>query len=242
MFEQSRSIPRALTANEHSDPDAARLAIRWVAEQFDVVGGQILLLVPSKGNFSSMNNLFTQFAKAREVTVDTTRGHIAWPGGPVLAAWPTMADITQLDDDRRTRALCVFAPGADADAWASAHSPELLGDVPTVSAPVIDPVVVQGLLQITRMVNHANNLAGSLDRRDAVAVLRLLHRGGYELPHREIYAWALAHGWPGRGAERLREFAERIDSGRTVQLKGPSPLRDDALQRWQASAATADSE
>lgn len=90
------------------------------------------------------------------------------------------------------------------------------------------------------MVNHANNLAGHMDHRDAVAVLRTLHQGGYPLPADEVYAWALAHRWPARGAERLRELAHKVDAGRTVQLKGQWPFRSEILQIWQAEATEHD--
>jgi hypothetical protein len=97
--------------------------------------------------------------------------------------------------------------------------------------------VVVGLTHLTSMVNHANNLAGALDHRDAVAVLRTLHRGGYELPADKVYAWALMNGWPAQGAERLREMAGKADAGRVLQVKGTWPLRTDVLHRWQTEAA-----
>lgn len=41
------------------------------------------------------------------------------------------------------------------------------------------------------------------------------------------------NGWPGRGAERLREMAEKIGSGHRMQsYTRDNPLRPDALTRW----------
>lgn len=102
----------------------------------------------------------------------------------------------------------------EVDAWAVTAGPELLLGAEGGSArPVIDPVVVEGLKSLTVMVNHGNSLAGGLDERDAVAVLTTLHRGGHRLDAEAVYAWALANGWPGRGAERLREMAQKISGG-----------------------------
>lgn len=238
MFERDRSFPRAMTVDGSAAPeDAQREATTWITEHHQELGGRILLLVPRKTDFASERNRLTQFAKLSTVTVDTARGSINWRGGPVLAAWPTRETLAKIDDDPRTRALCVIPWGDETvREWAQAYTPKLLGAATAVEAVALDPVVEQGLLQLTRMVNHSNNLAGSLDHRDAVSVLRELHRGGYELPHRDIYSWALAHGWPARGAERLRDMAERIDAGRVVQMKGTSPLRADILDLWRADA------
>jgi hypothetical protein len=87
------------------------------------------------------------------------------------------------------------------------------------------------------LVNHANNLAGALDRRDAVAVLQTLHDGGHELAADQIYEWALIHGWPSRGADRLREMAEKIARGVRPRLNGPWPLRAGTLDTWRNEAA-----
>lgn len=231
----------AVTPNgaDHSD-NAETLAIRWITAAQRSVGGEVLLYVPQKSNLGR-NGTMRSFGGRPGVVVGTARGPVTgWAGGPVLAAWPTRLSLMSIADDRRTRALCVV-PWIDGEiaAWQRAANPELLGDAQSTSASdaALHPVVVQGLTALSGMVNHGNNLAGGYDRRDAVAVLRTLHQGGYQLPDGEVYAWTLAHGWPARGAERLRDLAEKIDAGRTVQLRGGSPLRPDVLDRWRAQAA-----
>lgn len=240
MFERERAYPCAVTCNGAKEPERAQAAaIRWVVRQKEIVGGQILLYVPQKGALGSMDNLISEFATVPGVVVGTWRGHVGgWSGGPVLAAWPDREKLAEIADDHRTRALCVI-PWAEGDttAWEHAAQPKrLAGASAPAAGPQLHPVVVVGLTALTQMVNHANNLAGALDHRDAVAVLRTLHRGGYRLPADDVYAWALANGWPARGAERLREMASKIDAGRTVQLKGPWPLRSDILEVWRAEA------
>lgn len=83
-------------------------------------------------------------------------------------------------------------------------------------------------LQTARSCARSHTLAGARF---------ILRNGGYALPADDIYAWALSNGWSARGAQRLRDFGERIDAGRTVQLKGTSPLAEDSLTRWWARAA-----
>jgi len=238
MFEHERSYPCGVTCNGATEPARAQAAaIEWVVEQQKVVGGEVLLFVPKKGDLNTMDNLISRFAKVQGVVVGTWRGG-GWSGGPVLAAWPNREKLAEVADDVRTRALCVI-PWADGEttAWEHAARPELLAGASTAATALdLHPVVVVGLTNLTRMVNHANALAGSLDHRDAVAVLRTLHQGGYRLPADDVYAWALANGWPARGADRLREMAGKIDAGRQVQLKGQWPFASDILEVWRAEA------
>lgn len=244
MDKRRRRYPCAVTCNGSREPERAQIAaIKWVVEQQETVGGQILLFVPNKGDLNTMDNHVSEFAKRADVVVGTWRGRVGgWSGGPVLAAWPTRDKLAQVADDRRTQALCVI-PWADEEttAWEQAAQPELLaGASPADAGLELHPVVVVGLTHLTRMVNHANNLAGSMDHRDAVAVLRTLHKGSYRLPADAVYAWALANGWPARGAERLRGIADKVDAGRVVQLKGRWPFRDDILDVWRAEAGKGD--
>lgn len=244
MFGSERDYPAAITQNGAREPEnAQRAAITWTVRKRAELGGTVLLFVPQKGTLARNDNAIARFATQPGVVVATWRGGVSgWSGGPVLAAWPSREKLVEVADDPRTRALCVI-PWLEKDttAWEHAVSPERLDDAaPAPSAPRLDPVVVTGLTHLTHSVNHGNNLAGALDYRDAVAVLRTLRRGGYRLPAHDVYAWALAHGWPGRGAERLRELAEKIDAGRTVQLKGGSPFRADILEIWRAAAAAGD--
>lgn len=159
----------------------------------------------------------------------------------MLAAWPSRDKLAEIADHRGVRALCVV-PWADgeADAWAAAATPELLvGAAQRPVAVVDDPVVAEGLKSLTLMVNHSNNLRGALDWRDAVAVLTTLHRGGHRLDAEAIYSWALANGWPGRGAERLREMAGQISNGVRMRTgTSGNPLREDALAQWRQRAFT----
>lgn len=241
MEKRRRVYPCAVTCDGAREPERAQeAAIEWIAEQHKVTGGQILLYVPKKGDLDVTNNRISQMAKVSGVVVGTWRGYIGdWSGGPVLAAWPSREKLAEVADDRRTRALCVI-PWVEGEttAWEQAVNPQLLTGASSAAAgPELHRVVAVGLEHLSNMVNHANELAGALDHRDAVAVLRTLHRGGYQLPADAVYAWALANGWPAQGAERLREMAGKVDAGRAMQVKGTWPLRADALHRWQTEAA-----
>lgn len=240
MFERMRDIPRAIIAHKADDPLAYERAVQWMLGQGQRLGGQSLLYVPGKDNFQDEPVLL---ALSKRVTVATwkTLSNARWGGGPVLAAWPTEKHLADIDGDRRTSALCVlsWAPN-DAAAWASAHQPEQLSPGAPAAAPptIVDPVVGEGMKTLTLLVNHANNLAGSMDRRDAVNVLLTLHDAGPRLEPDEMYAWALAHGWPAGGATRLKELAVQIVDGRRPRADRGA-LRPDILEVWRRDATGA---
>jgi hypothetical protein len=117
---------------------------------------------------------------------------------------------------------------ADFDASLAAANPEARlrsHDTPDLTT-ALEPVVIEGLKSLTLMVNRANSRAGALDKRDAVVVLRTLPRAGYPLPPEPVCAWAVANGWPSRGAERLRDLA------------GPTPPDAAPSRKGRTAAAT----
>lgn len=86
--------------------------------------------------------------------------------------------------------------------------------------------------------HHGNQLAGSMDHRDAVAVLTILHKGGYQLDPAAVHAWVLAHGWPAGRAKRLREMCVKLSGGHSLRATGAAAvLRPDILQQWRQAAA-----
>lgn len=231
------SRPAAMTAS--GDPHGVLRAIAW-CEQHRRSGQQVAVWAPGKQNVSGDAQL-TAYARTHPLlTLRATS--VSWAGGPLLAAWPGADDLARLSEQRRATALAVVTwRDDDVAAWAGAHTPELLtpgADAPA-PAPALDPVVEQALLTMTGLVNQANHLAGTLDRRDAIAVLTVLSRAGYQLDPDAVYAWALAHDWRATGAGRLREMTARFAAGKPMRLPTGTtwPLRDTVLEQWRHTAA-----
>lgn len=241
MRSQQRSIPRAISRRELPVIEfTIPRALNWFVTQSRIVGGQPLLYVPMRDSFNSYPELV---ALSKRVQTETwaTLGRSRWTGGAVLAAWPEDDRLAQIDADRRTRALC-FLPWADDDgaSWVAAFDPEeLTPAVPRRAAETnqLDPVVVEGLKTLSILVNHANQLAGSMDKRDAINVLRTLHDSGHRLDPPAIYTWALAHGWPAGGAQRLRKYAEDFAAGKRPRSSNPQALRPGILETWRQTAS-----
>jgi hypothetical protein len=240
MFDLTRDYSCAVTAGPEHGDRGLRDGMRWIVVKARELGGQPLVFAPGRSNIRDVP-LLEQFTKLPGVAVGTWRSIPEWRGGPVLAAWPNRRKLGEIADDSRTSALVVvpWAPG-ELDSWIAAANPEPLGPAvgPTAasSSSILDPVVLQGLETLTASVNHANHLAGALDRRDAVAVLRTLSNAGYHLSPDAVYSWAFEHGWPARGAERLRQLAADFEAGKQPHMKGQFPFRADILDTWRRAA------
>lgn len=251
MFEGSRrEYPTAITIGPTDKERGLLDGVSWVLAQTKQLGGQPYVFAPTMSNLRD-NKVLAAFAKIPGVASGTWKLGGQWSGGVVLAAWPTREKLGQIADDDRTRALVVVPwAGGATDSWAAAVNPDRLGPAPVRSAhgasdsaesdartSRLDPVVVEGLRHLTVVVNHANNLAGSMDKRDAIGVLRMLHKAGYALPPDLVYGWALAHGWPARGAERLRELAGKFEAGIAVRGGQNPAVRPGALADWKGQAS-----
>jgi hypothetical protein len=164
-----------------------------------------------------------------------------WAGTSLRSCpWRECDDERSLmDSSTNTSALCVIGwSNGDTAAWLAAFNPTLLAPNAAPTAPAIsDPVVVEGMKTLTIMVNIANNLAGAMNKRDAIDVLMRLHDAGHRYDPEALFAWALANGWNARGAERLRDFATRINSGKRLRLGMSTALRPDIVQAWREEAA-----
>ena len=239
MFERTRDYPTAMTDPDGDADQAMRDAVTWFVEQCQAIPGSPYCWSTAAATSRTTRCWPAWLRRSRPKPPRTLLGS-GWTRGPVFIAWPSADTLASIADDRRTKALIVLSWTArDVDAWAAAAQPKMLTAGASDPAPValVDPVVEQGLITLTHYVNHANNLAGALDKRDAIAVLLTLHDGRHRLEPEPIYAWALANGWPARGAQRLRELAEKIAGGTRPRLQGGSPFRPDILQQWRDAVA-----
>lgn len=236
MFEKERNYPVAYVL--HTAENAKALAVRWVLDQAAAHGGVPLLYAPGKRNVEQ-DDLLRAFAARYPLMTWTKRWGTQWSGGPVLAAWPDEQHLAEIADLPRVTALCVLAWGEkDVIAWAAASGAiNLDPQAPAATLPSLDPVVQQALISLGHRVNHSNQLAGALDRADAVTWFRVLMRAGFPIDPEALYAHALANGWPGRGAARLKEMATKVAAGKSLQGWNESRWSEDVVAHWRMKAA-----
>lgn len=240
-MKKQRDYPMAVTRCSSQDDRAVPQAIVWSLQQLRATGGVLLLYLPAKSNVR-VNQDIAGLSKMPGVVTATWRAPgVPWRGGPVLAAWPRSDKLGEVMDRRGVTALCVvpWLPH-DMAVWAAACKPARVRSTADeglqVGIPALDPVVQRGLEMLDRHVDHAYNLTRPLDRRDAVAVLRTLNKGGHELNADAIHTWALAKNWQSKGAVRLRQLAADIAGGKPPQMNGLYPFESDILDVWRRQA------
>lgn len=89
---------------------------------------------------------------------------------------------------------------------------------------------------LTITVNMNNDLAGAFDHDEAVNTLNVLHDNGYPIPGPDLYVWALSHGWGEPGAARLKEMAEKLNTGHRLRLQTLSKLDSKIVDFWSEHA------
>lgn len=95
---------------------------------------------------------------------------------------------------------------------------------------------------LDRHVNHANALAGGIDKAFAVHTLLKLHEAGYRWNVDPLCGWALARGFTGAEEEHKRQYGPfgklHVRFGKGAHTSGPRPRRVpmldglDLVLRW----------
>jgi hypothetical protein len=110
----------------------------------------------------------------------------------------------------------------------------------TVARPqseiISDPVAVEGLKNLTAIVNVQSLYSSAGDQDRAVEVLLALHDAGHGVDPEDTRAWAMAHGWSAEAALDLADVAEQIAAGKRLRTKR-NVLRSDILDTWRQAAA-----
>jgi hypothetical protein len=238
MFEKHHTYPTAYVLDDHDD--ARQLAARWVIEQAQQGGGQPLIYSPTKRNVE--HDPLLQ-ALVREFPLETWQSQawrIDWRGGPVLALWPDQKHLGLIAERHHVVALCVVASNLEeVRGWAVASGAVSLNPVTTPEpAPLaIDPVVRVALRDLGQRVNHSNQLHGSMDHADAMSWFRTLTKAGYQIDPEALHAYALVDGWPGGGADRLKELATKVAAGKSLQGWNTDRWGGKAaVERWRETA------
>ena len=85
----------------------------------------------------------------------------------------------------------------------------------------MNPILVEAISTLSSVVNVSTGLAHPLDESHAKELFKALNEFGVPLNSEEVYALAMENGWSERHAKELSELAEKIGSGKRVQVKHP---------------------
>jgi hypothetical protein len=188
------------------------------------------------------NPLLPRLTAGAKVAKPNTIWEVKWRGGPVLAPWPTEQVLSTIADrisDRAT-AVCLLEWGEDGylRAWVRAQGGRslLTGDPAPGDEDLLPPVVALAMEFLSEAVNHANGLVQTFDKEITIQALQALVRAGHTFDVDNLVAWALAHGFTGSEAQRLRDYATKVLDGHRFRLSGRKMLRDDIVERWEQEA------
>lgn len=237
MFDRDVNYPCAVASY---DTEGVRAAIDWCWERMED-GDTLTVWTSLKSNLESSAELDQLVARHSNVEHVTGRGGGYIRGnGPVLMAWPDMAEIGKLAQygGHRVRALCVITWNDDElRPWVTAVNPTLLGDGSDWEelTPALDPVVIEALKGLTLSVNHNNTISAGHEKDLVVSTLLALHDSGIRMDGEAMQGWSLAHGWSGGNPGRLAKYVEDINAGKRPRCR--RLLRTDYIDTLQRRAA-----
>ncbi|MGW7712369.1 hypothetical protein [Streptomyces sp. NPDC054771] len=237
MFDRDVTYPCAVASY---DAKGVGAAIDWCCERMED-GDTLTVWTSLKSNLSNCSELEQLVSRHSNVEHITGRGGGFIRGnGPVLMAWPDMADIGKLAQygGHHIRALCVITWNEDEiRPWVTAVRPSILGDGSAWEelTPELDPVVVEALKSLTLTVNHNNTISAGYEKDMVVTCLLALHDAGIPMDAEAMQGWALAHGWSGKNPERLAKYVEDINAGKRPRCR--PMLRPDYVDSLRRRAA-----
>jgi hypothetical protein len=208
---------------EGSDADeAVALGLGWLAERGQT-GEEVGVVLPNVPSIDNLKGAIgperTHGAKAdREfshggvvVRVLTEKTRPAAFGGALLVPWAS-EEALERTEVLRPRAICATGwEQGELDRWKAAFGATDLRSGRSVEKPTDAPAAVRGLLATLTDVLHSN------DKKRAITGLVAIRDEGIEIDPVVVRAAALEAGWEPRAADRIRDLAEKVAAGRTVQ-------------------------
>jgi hypothetical protein len=217
--------------------EAVRLGAAWLHEQ----PGDKLVLVSQMQVYKN-NQLLPKLTAGIKVAKPGTIWKVGWRGGSILAPWPTEEVLSEIAEliPNRAAAVCLLEWGEDEylRAWVRAQNGTDLvtGYALPEGNDLLSPVVTVAMEQLSQAVNHANGLASTFDKEYAIQTLQGLVRAGYTYDVGNLVAWASAHGFTGREAQRLRDFATKARQGHRFRRTSSPMLVDNIVEQWEQEA------
>ena len=221
--------------------ESPKLGVQWLKQHQSE--GVPFILVPTRRNATNNDVIRGLIDAGTRWGIPRNFPAPDWPGGPVLAPWPSVKVIECLSrSSARVTSVCVLKwLEADHRDWLAAHeaidvtAPERVPAPPTIT----DGVVRAALEDITLLINLSTGLTNPSDWLTAISRLEYLRHSRHGLAPQEIVSWALAHGWTDGGARQLLEIIERLNAGGSFRNIRKVRIRDRGalLKKWNQRAA-----
>lgn len=93
-------------------------------------------------------------------------------------------------------------------------------------------LLMKALNAINSRVNVRTGLSHPLDECAVKEMFIMLYKEGEILDATEIYSWASQNGWDTDNAKQLSKLAEKIATGRKVQIRYKNRWRKDIIEKF----------
>ena len=150
----------------------------------------------------------------RSETLQTIKSSVIGPKPAIVIVYFAEAKILDFVDGLKNLEGLIVVPDlpGGAKAWAERWSPATHGQAQRAAPAVLisDPVVVQALTSLSKMVNLSTGLLNPRDKDYADEVLRILRAKGHSDPSGQIKSWAIQNGWRPDGATALEALSRKV--------------------------------
>lgn len=203
--------------------EGVEAALQWALDHKGD-GEELTLWAMAKGTLQA-NDILRGFSRYKGNSLNVAVGkHVHRVKGPVLAMYADAETLAYPAGAVGLTALAVVASPHELDTWAEEVKAEVIHSIDSNGSdtfeligitpePALVPEVIEGLEQITTLINHNNTIAAGYERDRVVKVLRQLKRDGYDLPAKRMAEWAVAHGWRRGNPKELIDLAKKINNG-----------------------------
>ncbi|MFL5866689.1 MAG: hypothetical protein ACJ766_06265 [Thermoleophilaceae bacterium] len=160
--------------------------------------------------------------------------------GPILGLWVDDKQMQKLDDTDAPGLCAVPWNKEYFNDWKETWNPVDIrtGEASGDDASGVSPLVQAALQSLTDRVNLSTGLSHPSDKDSAVGLFKILRNASEDYDPARVRGWAARHGWQAEDAREGGEVAEKIQAGRTVQVREHQMWADDILDQWRAEAAS----
>lgn len=160
--------------------------------------------------------------------------------GPVFALYPSARLLDRIDTMYSVTHLLVIPwLEKDVEDWIRAWQPHEIGEDAEVAGSIAlsNPIVAAAMDDLVVLINVGTGIVSPTDKAHAIEIFRCLKLNGTTYDPDEIRAWLVAEaGMEPGDANDVRDLAQRILDGRTVQGAGSPRKNTQRYKRWVAEA------
>ncbi len=238
MFERQPDLDVVYVPADTDSEVVVETATAWLRSQ----PGQPLVRLHAKKMYD--NQLLKTGTRGATVENPNSVLGSGWRGGPVLAPYPSEEVLAALSDPLASMVtkVCVieWQEKPHRRAWLEAHrAVDLISGARAGAGnpPLLDPIVLVAMRQLSDGVNHNNGLLSGYEKSFAVRTLQELRRSGHWPDVGNLCAWALATGSTEVEVKYLRSYARGVAAGKGFRLpEAVGPKRGEA-DRWAEEVA-----